>query len=194
MKKITFSLLLLALVATFSAFAPVGTTYSVDAEASQLKWTGYHLAKSYEHTGFVKVKSGKIAVDKGTITSGEFVIDMTTLTSTDVADAEKNGKLVGHLKAADFFDVANNPEVKLIITKSTPSSNGSLKTTGDLTIRGITKTIEFETKLTESASQIEAIADLKIMRSDFNVMYGWKVENAIISGEFRMEVKLVAKK
>lgn len=194
MKKITFSLLLLAIVATFSAFAPVGATYSIDADASQLKWTGYHLAKSYEHTGFVKVKSGKLAVDKGAITSGEFVIDMATLTSTDVTDAEKNGKLVGHLKSADFFDVANNPEAKLVITKSFASSNGSLKTTGDLTIRGITKTIEFETVLTENGGQIVAIADLKIMRTDFNVMYGWKVENAMLSGEFRMEVKLVAKK
>ncbi|MBK7652055.1 MAG: YceI family protein [Flammeovirgaceae bacterium] len=70
-----------------------------------------------------------------------------------------------------------------------------LKVTADLTIRGITKTIEFDATLKDQdASMIEATADLKIKRTDFQVMYGWKVENAMLSDEFRMEVKLVAKK
>lgn len=194
MKKLSLTLLSLALVLASTGFKNAAVVYSVDTAASELKWTGYHLAKSYEHTGAIKLKSGKVSVEKGLITSGEFVIDMTSLTNTDVADAEKNGKLVGHLKSADFFDVANNPEAKLVITKSVASGNGTLKTTGDLTIRGITKPIEFETKLKENGKQIEAIADLKIVRTDYNVMYGWKIENAMLSGEFRMEVKLVASK
>jgi polyisoprenoid-binding protein YceI len=194
MKKIALSIVLLAFVAVFTGFKNPDAVYNVDAEASQLKWTGYHLAKSYEHIGFVKIKSGKLATANGTITSGEFVIDMNTISNTDVTDGEKNGKLVGHLKSADFFDVANNPEAKLVIKKSTAAANGKLKATGDLTIRGITKSIDFEATLNETGSQVEATADLKIVRTDFNVMYGWKVENAMLSGEFRMEVKLVAKK
>lgn len=194
MKKITAILFSLTLVAIIAGFKNPDAVYTVNVDASQLKWTGYHLAKSYEHTGLIKLKSGKISTNNGVITSGEFTIDMTTLTDTDITDGEKNGKLVGHLKSADFFDVANNPEAKLGITKSVSSGNGILKTSGNLTIRGITKPIEFETKLTESGKNIEAIADLKIARNDFNVMYGWKIENAMISGEFRMEVKLVATK
>jgi len=194
MKKTILSFLSLALLVAFSAFRNADIVYNIDSEASQLKWTGYHLAKSYEHTGLVKLKSGKLAVNKGVITSGEFVVDMSSLTDTDITDAEKNGKFVNHLKSPDFFDVANNPEAKLVITKSTSAGNGILKTTGNLTIRGITKTIEFDTKLTETKNQIEAVADLKIVRTDFQVMYGWKVENAVLSGEFRLEVKLVGKK
>jgi polyisoprenoid-binding protein YceI len=194
MKKLSLTLLSLALVLASTGFKNAATVYSVDTTASELKWTGYHLAKSYEHTGSVKLKSGKVSVEKGLITSGEFVIDMTSLTNTDVTDTDKNGKLVGHLKSPDFFDVANNPEAKLVITKSVAAGNGTLKTTGDLTIRGITKPIEFETKLKENGKQIEAIADLKIVRTDFNVMYGWKIENAMLSSEFRMEVKVIASK
>jgi polyisoprenoid-binding protein YceI len=194
MKKITATLLSLTLVAIIAGFKNPDSVYTVDAGASQLKWTGYHLAKSYEHNGSVKLKAGKISTNNGVITNGEFTIDMTSLTDTDVADAEKNAKLVGHLKSADFFDVANNPEAKLVITKSVASGNGILKTFGNLTIRGITKPIEFETNLSEGGNKIEAVADLKIARNDFNVMYGWKIENAMISGEFRMEVKLVAAK
>lgn len=194
MKKLLLPLLSLALVLASTGFKNAATVYSIDITASELKWTGYHLAKSYEHSGFVKLKSGKISTEKGLITSGEFVIDMTSLTNTDVTDADKNGKLVGHLKSADFFDVANNPEAKLVITKSVASGPGTLKTTGELTIRGITKPIEFETKLKENGNQIEAIADLKIIRTDYNVMYGWKIENAMLSSEFRMEVKIVTSK
>jgi polyisoprenoid-binding protein YceI len=194
MKKTLLTILSLALVIVFTGFRNPEATYTVDTAASELKWTGYHLAKSYEHYGFVKLKSGKISTNKGVITSGEFVVDMNTLTDSDIADQDKNGKLIGHLKSADFFDVANNPEAKLVITKSTAAGEGKLKATGDLTIRGITKTIDFDVTLKEKGKEIEAIADLKIVRTDFKVMYGWNVENAMLSGEFRMEIKLLAKK
>jgi polyisoprenoid-binding protein YceI len=194
MKKIMFSFLAIVLAASFSGFNTPAKDYTVDTNASELKWTGYHLAKSYEHFGFIKVKSGKLNVNKGTIESGEFVIDMTSISVADITDAEKAGKLAGHLKNADFFDVANNPEAKLVIKKTEKGANGTLKTTGDLTIRGITKPIEFETKLTEKGDVIEAVADIKVKRNEFNVLYGWTLENAMISGEFLLSAKIVAKK
>jgi polyisoprenoid-binding protein YceI len=194
MKKIFLSLFVVVMAAAFSGFNAPGKDFTVDANASELKWTGYHLAKSYEHFGFIKVKSGKLNIEKGTIAGGEFVIDMNSITCTDITDAEKAGKLVGHLKAPDFFDVANNPEAKLVIKKTEKGANGTLKTTGDLTIRGITKPIEFETKLTEKGDVVEAIADIKVKRNEFNVLYGWSLENAMISGEFLLQAKIVAKK
>jgi polyisoprenoid-binding protein YceI len=194
MKKVMFSVLTVALAAAFSAFIAPGKDYTVDASASEVKWTGYHLAKSYEHTGLIKVKSGKLNVNKGTIVGGEFVIDMNSISSIDITDEDKAGKLIGHLKSADFFDVAGNPEAKLVIKKSEKNANGTLKTTADLTIRGITKPIEFETKLTEKGDAVEATADIKVKRNEFNVLYGWTLENAMISGEFLLQVKLVAKK
>lgn len=192
MKKSMFSLLTLAVV-LLSAFAPPAKNYTVDAAASDLKWTGYHLAKSYEHTGKIGLKSGSLAVENGLITGGEFVIDMNTITCTDIPDEKKNGNLVKHLKSPDFFDVATNPEAKLVIKKSEKSQNG-LKVTADITIRGITKPIEFEAKLTEKGDTVEALADIKVKRSEHNVLYGWTLENAVISGEFLLQAKLVAKK
>lgn len=194
MKKLMFSLVAVVLAASFSAFMAPGKDYTVDTAASELKWTGYHLAKSYEHTGLIKVKSGKLNLDKGLITSGEFVIDMNTISSIDITDEGKAGKLIGHLKSADFFDVANNPEAKIVIKKTEKGTNGSLKTTADLTIRGITKSVEFETKLTEKGDAVEAVADIKVKRNEFNVLYGWSLENAMISGEFLLQAKIVAKK
>lgn len=170
-------------------------TFKIDTKASQLKWTGYHLAKSYEHTGFVTLKSGNLITDGEKITGGEFVIDMNTITDVDLKDAKDNAKLTNHLKSEDFFAVSQFPEAKLVITGSEKTGDNTYKTTADLTIRGITKTITFDTKVTKlTDTEIVASADFNVKRTDFKVMYGWKVENAMLSGEFRMQVSLVGNK
>lgn len=178
-----------------SFIAPSANTYKIDTKASELKWTGYHLAKSYEHTGNVQLKSGSLTTDGEKITSGSFVIDMTSITNSDIEDEKDNKKLVSHLKAEDFFHVEKHPEAKLVITGSEETGDNTYETTGDLTIRGITKEITFDTvieKITDE--EIVATADLRVPRTEFKVMYGWSLENAMLDGEFRMEVKLVAKK
>lgn len=193
MKKIILGLCSIILLLVFSAFRVPEGTYSVDSQASKLRWTGYHLAKSYEHTGFVTIKSGKLEVSGGLITGGNFVIDMNTITNEDLTSAKDNAKLVNHLKSKDFFNVKQFPEANLVIKNSTSSGSG-LKVNADLTIRGITKPITFDATLTENGNTVEANATLTIVRTDYEVMYGWKVENAMLSGEFKMDVKLVAKK
>lgn len=194
MKKTVTLFLAFLLVGVLSSFTITNDPYPVDKEASTVKWTGYHLAKSYEHTGYVTLKSGNLNFANGLISSGEFVIDMNTITDVDLKDAKDNAKLVKHLKSEDFFDVKNHPEAKLVIKKSVAKSPGILKTTADLTIRGITKTIEFETRVKEVGDKIEAIAELNIPRTDFKVMYGWSIENAMLAGEFKLEIKVIANK
>lgn len=194
MKKINFNIFIVLVgIILLASISRVNGQLAVDPAASSLKWTGYHLGKSYEHYGFVTLKTGRLEIRDNKITAGEFVIDMNSITVEDVTEAKENTKLVNHLKSEDFFGTKKYPEARLVVTGSEPIGNGKLKTTGNLTIRGITKPITFETTLVEKDGGIEAYADIKIQRTDFKVMYGWKVENAIISGEFRMEVRLVAR-
>ena len=193
MKNLTATFVTLILVATLSAFNVISTdgNFTVDTSASQLKWTGYHLAKSYEHNGYVKIKSGKFTVSGDKITSGEFVMDMSSISNNDVTNAKDNAKLVNHLKSDDFFNTKKFPEAKLVIKGSEVSGSG-LKVTADLTIRGITKAITFDATLQEGENgKVSANATITVQRTDFEVMYGWKVENAMLSGEFKMDVKLV---
>ncbi|MEM6360096.1 MAG: YceI family protein [Bacteroidota bacterium] len=188
-KQFTIPSLILAVAVSLIAFKAIDGTYTVNSTESKLKWTGYHLAKSYEHWGYVNLKSGSVDVSNGKITSGEFVIDMTTISNKDVEDEKDSQKLDGHLKSDDFFAVEKHPEAKLVIKKV----NDSGKATGDLTIRGITKEIQFDTKVEEASNnKVVATADIKVDRTEFKVMYGWKLENAILSNEFRLEVQLVA--
>jgi len=68
---------------------------------------------------------------------------MPTLIATDL-EGEYKGKLEGHLKSDDFFGVATHPTSKLVFTEVSASGKNSYEVKGDLTIKGITKTISFD--------------------------------------------------
>lgn len=192
----TVSMMMAAITATLlMSFSTPDEKLSVDTGASELKWTGYHLAKSYSHWGHINLKSGSVSTDGTKITGGEFVIDMNTISNKDLESKEDNAKLVGHLKSDDFFGIQKYPEAKLVIKKTEKKSGNIYKTTADLTIRGITKEITFDTQVNSiSKSALDASAKFRVKRTDFEVMYGWSIENAMLDGEFDIEVKLVAKK
>lgn len=80
-------------------------TYEVDKEASVLGWKGGKDA-SYFHTGIVKFTSGKAQIEHGTFVSGEFVVDLNSITVNDAGmPKEKQDGLAKHLKNEDFFNV-----------------------------------------------------------------------------------------
>lgn len=169
-------------------------TLKVDTQKSKVKWTGYHLAKSYEHTGFVEIKSGQLQISGNSLKGGEIVMDMTSITNTDVENEGKNKKLVNHLKSDEFFGVEKFPDAKIVIKKS-KKEDDVYKTTADLTIRGITKEIMFDTVIKSiSNDKFEATAKLRVPRTEFEVMYGWSIENAMLDGEFQLDVTIVAMK
>ena len=100
----SLAVFVLALSLTTSVFAG---TQKVDSSKSTVKWTGKKVAG--EHTGTIAVKEGNLNVEKGKITGGKIVIDMQSITNTDLTDAGWNAKLIGHLKSDDFFSVATFP-------------------------------------------------------------------------------------
>ena len=50
----------------------------------------------------------------------------------------------GHLKSADFFDVAKYPNMTFKSTSFKKTSGNNYKLTGDLTIKGVTKKVTFD--------------------------------------------------
>lgn len=58
-------------------------TYTLDKESSSLGWAA-QMSPEYGHTGTVEIKSGSITMEGDELTGGSFVIDMTTIQSTDL--------------------------------------------------------------------------------------------------------------
>ena len=85
--------------------------------SSDVHWWGYKIAKTEasSHDGTVNVKSGNLVLKNGSVVGGQFVLDMTTINATDLS-GEYQGKLNGHLKNGDFFEVEKYPTATYKIT------------------------------------------------------------------------------
>ncbi|MEM9001428.1 MAG: YceI family protein [Bacteroidota bacterium] len=166
MKKNILSVAL-TLVFGLSAVAnPIdGEKKAVKTESSKITWKAYKVTGS--HTGTIALESGALEFDGDKLTGGEFVVDMTTINTTDL-DGDYKQKLDGHLHSDDFFSTASNPTSKLVFTNVSASGKNAYEVTGDLTIKGITKPVTFDVSVYGS----KATATLKIDRTKYDVKYG----------------------
>lgn len=115
-------------------------TSILDIEKSSLKWTGKKITNS-SHYGSLKFKSGEVNFAKDLISSGKFIVDMTTI---NVEDIQGNGKsrLEGHLRSDDFFSVDSFKEATLVL-KSSAKDGENLNVKGTLSIKGLDSEVEF---------------------------------------------------
>jgi polyisoprenoid-binding protein YceI len=193
MKKMILFGLLAAISMSFLAPA----SYKVDTGISNIVWTGYKVTG--QHTGNVKIKNGTLTTDNGQLTGGSFEIDMTSITCTDL-QGDMAGKLVGHLKSADFFGTDAFPTAKYVITKAIPTdTKGNYKIVGNLTIKSTTKEVKFNAVFAEKDGAVYSTGNMKVDRSDFDVRYGSGsffdgLGDKTIYDEFDLQISITAKK
>lgn len=185
--------MLIALSTTFA----MAQSYKIDSSASSIKWVGKKVTG--QHTGTLAVKDGTLTFTGDVITAGEVNVDMNTLAVTDIpASDENNGKLVGHLKSPDFFNVAKYPDAKLVITGSTKTATG-LKIKGNLTFIGKTNPIEFDAKVVKTDASVNTKSTVTIDRTKWELKYGsgsfFKgLGDKAINNDFEITVDITAKK
>jgi len=173
------------------------TVYKVDAAKSTVKWTGKKVTG--EHTGAIKISSGSLTVEKNTIKSGSFDIDLTTITNTDITDAGTNAKLIGHLKADDFFSVAKYPKATFVITSVTLKSGDLYTIAGNLTIKGITNPLTFPATIKTDASKVTATATILVDRTKYDIKFRSAsffsdLGDKAIDNDFALDINLIANK
>ncbi|MBN8576423.1 MAG: YceI family protein [Cytophagales bacterium] len=167
-----------------------GTPVALNLGASKVIWTGSKVSGS--HTGTVTLKEGTLYIKEGKVTGGNFVADLNTINDTDM-QGEYKGKLEGHLKAPDFFDVANFPEATFEITNVAEGAEaGKVTISGNLTMRGVTKNVTFSATVTEATeNSVKATADFNVLREDWGLVYTGMADD-LISKEFNLKIELVA--
>ena len=188
MKKI----LLLAVLAGGLAF---GQTKKV--VASDVHWWGYKIAKSEasSHDGTVKVKSGDMIMKGNQLVGGTFVLDMTSITSTDLT-GEYQQKLNGHLKTGDFFEVEKYPTATFKIT-SVKKNNDKIYNSvvsGTLTVKGKTNPISFPAKIAYSKGVVSLVSNkFTFDRQKFDIAYKSTMQDVFVKDDIDMLVKVTAK-
>jgi polyisoprenoid-binding protein YceI len=117
-------------------------SYTINPDQSIIVWTGREVTTS-KHFGNIYFASGQFEVKSGLISSGEFVVDMTTIDNQDLPE-ERRARLEAHLKSDDFFSVESHPTALLSILSSESLADGKWLVSGELTIKTFTHPVEFE--------------------------------------------------
>lgn len=197
-----FKYILTAVLTMMTASAFAADVYKIDTKASSVAWKGFKKMGS-SHNGGIAVKEGEVTLDKkGQLTAGTVVIDMATITNEDLKDSpEYQKKLVGHLSNEDFFNVPKFPTSTFTLKSVTAGkAKGEVVVKGELTMIGQTQPIEFPAKVTTDKGVVTGEAVVKVDRTKWGLKYGsgnfFKelAADKIISDEFEMTLKLVAKK
>ena len=175
-----------------------GMVYEIDTLNSRIEWKGYKIVKSDQtgHFGTINFESGDLTIYNGVLDSGKFVADMNSLTSVDLKDdAEQLAKLESHLKSGDFFETEKYPTASYEITKVSKNATGDYNTLldGNLTIKGITKPIQFNANVSikDGAASI-ATEPKDISREGFNVKFQMPVANGVVKDDVNLQILIKA--
>ena len=178
----------IALLVAFGTTVATAQTKKINTEKSTITW----LAKKVtgEHTGTVYLKEGNLIFKSGKVAGGNFTVDMTTLTTTDLSGDWKD-KLDGHLKSEDFFGTEKNPTSTLVFKKIATKAKGVYTVTGDLTIKGITNSVTFNLAVKGNT----ATTVVKIDRTKYGIKYNSKnffesIGDKAIYDDFNLTVNL----
>ena len=168
MNKLFTYLLSISILTLFSFTSHVNKV-NANKNNSTVIWTGSKPTGS--HTGNVTLKDGHLLFDHGNLVGGEFTIDMTSITCTDIESEKKNKYLVDHLKDEDFFDVNQFPEAKLVVNRVKNLQGSQFEMKGNMTIKGITKPVTFNADIKINRNSYTAIAKIVIDRTKWGVEY-----------------------
>lgn len=151
--------------------------YQIDPAHSAAQFKVRHMMIANVKGEFTKV-SGTITADPSnpSTTQIQAVIDAASISTRD----EQRD---GHLKSADFFDVARFPSITFQSSKVLPSGPGSFDVMGDLTIHGVTRPavltvdeVTPEAKDPWGNLRRGATAKTKVNRKDFGLRWNVALE------------------
>lgn len=145
-------------------------TFFALTDESKVEFTGSKVTGSHDG-GFSNV-TGEFAVSEGKLenTGNRIVIDMTSVWSD-------NNRLTGHLKNADFFDIASYPVAVFETTEVTDSG-----VTGNFTLHGVTKSISFTPEIDVTPESVSVRAEFAIQRFDFGIEFPGRADDLIRDG------------
>ncbi|HUK66575.1 MAG TPA: YceI family protein [Anaeromyxobacteraceae bacterium] len=172
------------------------STWAIDPAHTSTEFTARHLVISSVHGLFGRT-TGTIRLDERDLTrsSVEAVVDVSSL-DTRVAERDAD------LKSPRFFDVAKYPTITFKSTRVEKAGENRLRVTGDLTLKGTTRSVVLE--VTYSPMAVTGVRGetrrgfngiLQVNRKDFGLSYAQAVEaGPVVSDEITIIVDAEAVK
>lgn len=176
-----------------SVEVPAAGTYALDASHSHVGFAVRHLMVSKARGRFADF-SGSIQIAEDPLASS---VDVTIDTaSIDTRDERRDG----HLRSGDFFDVETYPTMTYRSAKVTPAGKNRWTVEGDLTIRGVTRSIPLEVSFEGGATdpwggaRIGFSAKAELDRDDFGLSWNQTLETGgvVVGKKVTIEIEAEA--
>lgn len=181
LKIVTTGLLMGLSLASFAGGSYTPAVYDIDPMHSKAGFEAPHLVISSVE-GQIKAMSGKIDLNQNFAKSKfEATLDAKSI-DTGVEQRDE------HLRSADFFNVAEYPQIKFKSTKIVGNPK-KFVLVGDLTIRGVTKKVTLDSKYLGSVvdgygnQKIAFVGRTIITRKDFGLTWNSVVEAGPVVGD-----------
>ncbi len=184
------SLLVSLLLAASGLASAQSSSYNIDPTHTFVTFEAKHFGVSTSRGRWDK-KEGSISFDKAAKTGkAEITIDMASINTG-------TGPFDGHLKSADFFDVANFPTAKFVGTNFKFEGDKVTEVAGELTMRGKTNPVTLKSSsfgcYTNQRINREVCGgdfEATIQRSQWGVSFG--VANNMIPDTVKLQIQVEA--
>ena len=113
-------------------------------DSSKVVWRGFKTFVDWSHEGTIAV-DGKFLIANDKVAGGFIEIDFSEITVAEFADGTKEEYLLGHIRSEDFFFTDSFPtgSFEIVNVKELAGEGTNSLVVGNLTLRGITNSIEF---------------------------------------------------
>lgn len=107
-------------------------------------------------------------IGNGTVTETGQVTGTLTVAAGSIDT--KNKMRDKDLRSAKVFDIANHPDITCTVEDVQPAGGGA-RVTGSLTVRGRTRPLSFDAKVSAAAGEVRLDAEVPVNRADFGLTY-----------------------
>jgi polyisoprenoid-binding protein YceI len=104
----------------------------------------------------------------GTVTATGDAMGVVTVAAGSVDT--KNKRRDAHLRSADFFDIANHPDLTFAADGVAPA-NGGVRVAGRLTVRDRTRPVSFDAKVSIVDGEVWLDGEIQVNRADFGLTW-----------------------
>jgi polyisoprenoid-binding protein YceI len=171
---------------------PAATTWQIDPIHSHVEFSVRHLMIATVRGRFTEV-AGTLTGDDDHLEAAAIVLTVRAA-SIDTREPQRDA----HLRSADFFDAEAHPEIQFRSTRMTKVRDDRFLVHGDLTIRGVTRSIALNVQRGGRArdpfgnERVAYSTAVKINRRDFGLNWNQVLETGgvLVGDEVTVSIDL----
>jgi polyisoprenoid-binding protein YceI len=184
--KALYAMALGTLLGTGPALAEA-PLWTVDAKASRITFAATQMNVTIP--GKFDRFTATIRFDAGDLPGSKAVIDIDT-----GSVATPNRDIETEIKREPWFDVAHHPAAKFESTAFAHKEGDRYDVTGQLTLRGVMKTVTLPATIRVADREARASAEIRVSRNAFGIGQGQWSDTGVVADAVTIRFELVARR